>query len=111
MTEGAPESPGFAGTPEVPTSASLTRAAAPEASSPAADVLVRHIRRHGRVIAIVRAVGLADACVVAAEVFPEGAVEPSKLPPYPFGDWHRATAFVQEAAAAFLYLGCEVTDA
>jgi hypothetical protein len=74
------------------------------------ELFVRHARKDGRSIAILRAVDYGDSCVVEAEVFPQGgasasAVEPG---PYTFADAKQATSFVTEAVEALMYLGCDV---
>ena len=84
-----------------------------EASQPAAapqELFVRHARKDGRSVAIVRAVDYGDSCIVEAEVYPLGAPTATALRPgpYSFGDAHQATAFVTEAVEALMYLGCDV---
>jgi hypothetical protein len=74
------------------------------------ELFVRHARKDGRSIAILRAVERGGECVVEAEVFPQGqagatAVRPG---PYVFPDAQRATAFVTEAVEALMYLGCDI---
>jgi len=74
------------------------------------ELFVRHARREGRSIVILRAVDYGDSCVVEAEVFPQGArnsapVEPG---PYTFADTQQATAFVTETVEALMYLGCDI---
>jgi hypothetical protein len=80
------------------------------AAGPGRELFVRHARKDGRSIAVLRAVDYGDSCVVEAEVFPQGArtndaVEPG---PYTFADAKQATAFVTEAVEALMYLGCDV---
>jgi hypothetical protein len=74
------------------------------------ELFVRHARRDGRSVAIVRAVDYGDSCVVEAEVYPLGAPTATALRPgpYTFADAHQATAFVTEAVEALMYLGCDV---
>jgi hypothetical protein len=86
--------------------------AADAGTSPGAgrELFVRHARKDGRSVAVLKAVDFGDSCVVAAEVFPAGApstgaVEPG---PYTFADSKQATAFVTEAVEALMYLGCDV---
>ena len=76
----------------------------------ARELFVRHARRDGRSVAILRAVDYGDSCVVEAEVFPQASLnaEPTKPGPYTFADAHQATAFVTEAVEALMYLGCDV---
>jgi hypothetical protein len=79
-----------------------------EATGTARELFVRHARRDGRSIAILRAVDYGDSCVVEAEVFPAGAADSAHPGPYTFADAHQATAFVTEAVESLMYLGCEV---
>ena len=72
------------------------------------ELFVRHARREGRSVAVLRAVDYGDSCVVEAEVFPAGAAEPAKPGPYTFADARQATAFVTEAVEALMYLGCDI---
>jgi hypothetical protein len=74
------------------------------------ELFVRHARRDGRSIAILRAIDYGDSCVVEAEVYPVGAAttEPSRPGPYTFADAAHATAFVTQAVEALMYLGCDV---
>ena len=81
--------------------------AAAAASGPH-ELFVRHARRDGRSVAVLRAVDYGDSCVVEAEVFPAGALEAVRPGPYTFADAHQATAFVTEAVEALMYLGCDV---
>ncbi len=86
---------------------------AADAAAPAGagrELFVRHARKDGRSVAVLRAVDYGDSCVVEAEVFPHGSrssapVEPG---PYTFADAKQATAFVTEAVEALMYLGCDV---
>ncbi len=87
-------------------------AEAAEQATPGAgrELFVRHAKKDGRSVAILKAVDFGDSCVVEAEVFPVGArssaaVEPG---PYTFADAKQATAFVTEAVEALMYLGCDV---
>jgi hypothetical protein len=86
------------------------RAADAGAATGGRELFVRHARKDGRSVAILKAVDYGDSCVVEAEVFPVGArssaaVEPG---PYTFADAKQATAFVTEAVEALMYLGCDV---
>jgi hypothetical protein len=74
------------------------------------ELFVRHARKDGRSVAILRAVDHGDSCIVEAEVFPQGArgTEPTRPGPYTFADAQQATAFVTEAVEALMYLGCDV---
>jgi hypothetical protein len=72
------------------------------------ELFVRHARRDGRTVAVLRAIDYGDACVVEAHVFAAGAATPTFPGPYTFGDAHQATAFVTDAVEALMYLGCDI---
>jgi hypothetical protein len=74
------------------------------------ELFVRHARRDGRSVAILRTIDYGDSCVVEAEVYPAGArnAEPARPGPYTFADVHQATAFMTEAVEALMVLGCDV---
>jgi hypothetical protein len=76
------------------------------------ELFVRHARKDGRSVAVMRAVDYGESCVVEAEVFPgtpgAGPMHPG---PYTFGDAREATAFVTEAVEALMYLGCDIQAA
>jgi len=74
-------------------------------------LFVRHARRDGRSVVVMRAVDHGDSCVVQAEVFPAGSAQPQRPGPYTFGDTREATAFVTEAVEALMYLGCDIQAA
>ena len=74
------------------------------------ELFVRHARKDGRSVAVLRAIDYGNSCVVEAEVYPThgrgaDAVRPG---PYTFADAMQATAFVTEAVESLMYLGCEV---
>jgi hypothetical protein len=74
------------------------------------ELFVRHARRDGRAVAVLRAVDHGSSCVVEAEVFPSGpSVQSARPGPYTFANAHEATAFVTEAVEALMYLGCDIT--
>jgi hypothetical protein len=77
------------------------------------ELFVRHARKDGRSVAMMRAVDNGDSCVVEAEVFPAGvaSTEPLRPGPYTFADSREATAFVTEAVEALMYLGCDIQAA
>ena len=93
--------------------------AAPQ-ETPGRELFVRHARKDGRSVAVIRAVDYGASCVVEAEIYPDGAgggsaaggggtSGPAMRPgPYTFADAHAATAFVTEAVEALMYLGCDV---
>jgi hypothetical protein len=73
------------------------------------ELYVRHARRDGRSVAILRAIDHGDSCVVEAEVFPAGTDAAAMRPgPYTFADTRQATAFMTDAVEALMYLGCDV---
>jgi hypothetical protein len=74
------------------------------------ELFLRHARKDGRSVAIVRALDYGDSCVVEAEVYPQGVATTSaaRPGPYTFADAHQATAFVTEAVEALMVLGCDV---
>jgi hypothetical protein len=75
------------------------------------ELFVRHARREGRSVAIMRAVDYGAQCIVETEVFPPNAVTAMRAGPYTFADARQATAFVTEAVEALMYLGCDVQAA
>jgi len=74
------------------------------------ELFVRHAKRDGRLVAILKAIDYGDSCVVEAEVFPVGArnSKPVQPGPYTFADAPQATAFVTETVEALMFLGCDV---
>ena len=72
------------------------------------ELYVRHARKDGRSVAILRAVDYGDSCVVEADVFQAGAAVAVQPGPYTFADTRQATAFMTEAVEALMYLGCDV---
>jgi len=72
------------------------------------ELFVRHAKRDGRSVAVMRAVDYGDQCVVEAEVYRAGAGEAQRPGPYSFADARQATAFVTEAVEALMYLGCDI---
>ena len=72
------------------------------------ELFVRHAKKDGRSVTILRAVDYGSSCVVEADVFPNGAQEAVKPGPYTFADAVQATAFVTEAVESLMYLGCDV---
>jgi hypothetical protein len=79
---------------------------APERSG--RELFVRHAKKDGQSVAILRAVDYGASCVVEAEVFPVGTPDLVRPGPYTFGDAAQATAFVTEAVTSLMYLGCDV---
>lgn len=73
------------------------------------ELFVRHARKDGRSVAVLRAVDRGDSCVVEAEVFPVGGSGEATRPgPYTFSSAADATKFVTEAVEALMVLGCDV---
>jgi hypothetical protein len=75
------------------------------------ELFLRHARKDGRSVAVMRAVDYGDSCVVEAEVYPAGVptATPERPGPYTFANPQQATAFVTEAVEALMYLGCDIT--
>ena len=74
----------------------------------ARELFVRHARKDGRSVAVLRAVDYGTSCVVEAEVYPAGSTDVARPGPYTFGTAHEATAFVTQAVEAFMVLGCDI---
>jgi hypothetical protein len=72
------------------------------------ELFVRHARKDGRSVAILRGVDHGAFCTVEAEVYPHGSTQLTRPGPYTFSDAHQASAFVTEAVAALMYLGCDI---
>jgi hypothetical protein len=77
------------------------------------ELFIRHARKDGRSVAVIRALDHGDSCVVEAEVYPPGLpnTEPARPGPYTFESTREATAFVTEAVEALMYLGCDIQAA
>lgn len=73
------------------------------------ELFVRHARKDGRSVAVLRAVDHGDSCIVETEVFPAGSSTETVRPgPYTFANAVQATQFVTEAVEALMVLGCDV---
>ena len=72
------------------------------------ELFVRHAKRDGRSVAVMRAIDYGDSCVVDTEVYPLGSPLAVRPGPYTFADARQATAFVTEAVEALMYLGCDI---
>jgi hypothetical protein len=74
------------------------------------ELFLRHARKDGRSVAVMRALDYGDSCVVDAEVYPAGVptTTPVRPGPYTFANAQQATAFVTEAVEALMYLGCDI---
>jgi hypothetical protein len=82
-------------------------------ASPAAgesELFVRHARKDGRSVAVLRAIDHGDSCVVETEVFPVAGngADSVAAGPYTFASAAEATRFVTEAVEALIVLGCDV---
>ena len=88
----------------------MSKAAALKPQPEEHELFVRHARKDGRSVAVLRAVDHGDSCVVEAEVFPVGAASSDAVPagPYTFSSAGEATRFVTEAVEALMVLGCDV---
>jgi hypothetical protein len=83
----------------------------PAAAAAERELFVRHARKDGRSVAVLRAVDHGDSCVVEAQVFPAGGsngADPVRPGPYTFANATQATQFVTEAVEALMVLGCDV---
>jgi hypothetical protein len=82
----------------------------PKAAPAGEELFVRHARKDGRSVAILKALDYGDSCVVEAEVYPVGTRNGNAATPgpYTFADARQATAFVTETVEALMYLGCDV---
>ena len=72
------------------------------------ELFVRHARKDGRSVALLRAVDHGGSCVVEAEVHPVGSSNATRSGPYTFATPAQATQFVTEAVEALMVLGCDV---
>ena len=74
------------------------------------ELFVRHARKDGRSVAVLRAVDHGDSCIVETEVYPAGSNpgETVHAGPYTFANPAQATQFVTEAVEALMVLGCDV---
>ena len=75
------------------------------------ELFVRHARKDGRSVAVLRAIDHGDSCVVETEVYPVGSTngsDPVRPGPYTFANAAQATQFVTEAVEALMVLGCDV---
>ena len=71
-------------------------------------LFVRHAKKDGRSVAILRAMDYGNHSVVEAEVFPAGSQDAVRPGPYTFANANQATAFVTEAVESLMFLGCDV---
>ncbi|MFO7571066.1 MAG: hypothetical protein R6W48_00500 [Gaiellaceae bacterium] len=84
---------------------------APAQSAPGRELYVRHARRDGQSVALLRAIDQGVRCVVEVDVWPGGdghPYAPEKAGPYAFPAPPEATRFVTDAVEALIALGCDV---
>jgi hypothetical protein len=79
-----------------------------ESAQQARELFVRHAKKDGRSVAVLRALDYGGSCVVEAETYPPNATEAVRSGPYTFADARQAVAFVSEAVESLMYLGCDV---
>jgi hypothetical protein len=72
------------------------------------ELFVRHARKEGKSVAVMRALDYGDKCVVETQVYPPGSPTAVRPGPYVFPDARQATGFVTEAVEALMLLGCDV---
>jgi hypothetical protein len=82
-------------------------AVAPAAEAERRELFVRHARKDGRSIAVLRAIEDGPGCRVETEVFPPLG-HPPVVSASTFAEVRTAIAFVTEAVEALMYLGCDV---
>jgi len=92
-------------------SADASFALSPSAAVEERELFVRHARKDGQLVAMLRAVDQGSSCIVEAEVTPLGTAQLLMPGPYIFPDAHQASAFVTEAVEALMYLGCDIQAA
>ncbi len=88
-------------------------AAASAHDLPRNELYAYQVRREGRVVARLRAMGAADGSVIVeTEVLPVNRApgEPGIERPFDFPDADYARRFVDEALLALEYLNCEVVE-
>ena len=72
------------------------------------ELFVRHAKRDGRSVAVLRAVDYGTSCVVEAQIFPGAGDNAIAAGPYTFADPAHATSFVTEAVESLMVMGCDV---
>jgi hypothetical protein len=78
--------------------------------TPGRELYVRHARRNGESVVLLRAVDQGVRCVVEVDVWRgDGhSYAPEKAGPYVFPSPVEATRFVTDAVEALIALGCDV---
>lgn len=92
----------------VPTAGIVSGLGVAAEASTGREIFVRHARKDGRLVASLRGLDHGTSCTVEAEVYPHGSNQLTRPGPYTFADAHEASAFVTEAVAALMYLGCDI---
>lgn len=89
----------------------MSEAAAQQAVPVAHELVRRYAQKDGRRIALMRCFDLGAHAQVACDVYPVGgkADEPQSAGPYIFRTAGEALRFVEEAALALRYLGCDIS--
>jgi hypothetical protein len=87
-------------------------AGAPGDGADERELIVRTARKDGKQVVTMRSVARAGECVVECEVYPVSGltVDPLRPGPYRFESEQEAARFLDEAAQALTYLGCEVSS-
>jgi hypothetical protein len=83
-----------------------------EAPAEERELVVRTVRKDGRQVLTMRSVARAGECVVECEVYPLSglSVDPLRPGPYRFENEDDAARFLDDAAQALAYLGCQVSE-
>lgn len=79
--------------------------------SPGRELYVRHARRGGNSVVLLRAIDQGVRCVVEVDVWPAGdghPYAPERAGPYVFPSPVEATRFVTDVVEALIALGCDV---
>lgn len=85
--------------------------ALPAQSTPGRELYVRHARKDGRSVVLLRAIDQGVQCVVEVDMWPAGDGHrdaPEKAGTYTFPAPPEATRFVTDAVEALIALGCDV---
>jgi hypothetical protein len=97
VSEAAPEVGGLRAPGEVAAAGAVDR-----------ELFVRHARKDGRAVAMLRAIDNGESCTVETEVYSTAGIG-VRPGPYVFATAGEATVFVTEAVEALMYLGCDIT--
>ncbi len=74
------------------------------------ELSVRTARKDGRQVVSLRSLERGGAAIVECEVYPVSglSVDPLTPGPYAFANAQEASAFIDDALQALMYLGCDV---